>query len=667
MNNLVKRDLIPDCYLVLFFISALLFYSAPALALHADYSKFREVMKDSQNPSLNSDMTPLYTYNTKQNQAKSCGYCHDTQLKEWRKSNHAMAAKAPVYNWFELKINLLNGGALRTNGSLPNLCVRCHAPAAAYDQRVTNPNRTVIAQLAEKAKEKKIGDDEGVVDELAEIMLKKLPFPPLHQLGTEGVTCMACHSPLLDHASDMELLKKVQFQHGTNMMSYDLSTNAVRTGRYAASGSFEARTLPIADSHKFGQHPIIVEDEISNTSVLNNEKDMPFKDGFSGGGAGKGDSGGVCRHCHQVQTRAHVDPDEDPLEQMSASEWRESDAFKRGESCVDCHMINTQKGKPRIGDFSRYSAEKRYKNIPGADHSTPGGANILMSDRLSKEEKYPYKLLANKKVEMLRSTIDFQVLLRPDDDNDSDSCNEDTNTVGVRVENTRRGHNVPTGFTQFRQLWVEASVECNGKKIFSSGHVKTPYDLLGGHAITFERYSNVKSINEGSRDFYFPVVSSEGDDKHLIHFIDNFLYKPLHMGGKPVMDFAGAVVFSKFVGGHVNDSGARGPIGSSSKKGKASPVKTIYYPEIDMSQCGGKPATGNFNLNWRFYPAWLLMDLRKNIEAGRSEKNVGFPEEAIADIDAGRVDPIDDEAIKKNIVYTLYTIENFTIPPKKCR
>ncbi|MEO5361153.1 MAG: hypothetical protein H7843_12020 [Nitrospirota bacterium] len=630
---------------------------APLYGAETGQSFFNSVMEASDNPLLNTSIISAHAFNKKEISAEQCGVCHTEQYRDWQRSNHSVAAAAPVYNWFELKVNLLTGGATRIGGDLPYLCIRCHSPAATFDHFLRNNNRTVIAQMIEPEKDKNILIELDVIsDELMHLADEvKPPYYPTHKLGKEGVTCLACHAPVKDNHKDYDLLRKINHHHGINTMFYDMSGITVRTGRHAAGG-LDSRKLPSSTMHRYGFHHIITEDEIQGTATLDAEQKLDFADGFSGGGKGKGNTAGVCRHCHMVQTRLHVNIEDDPLEQMTVREWQHSAAFKDGQSCVDCHMVNTYKGKAELGDMSKYTQEKRFKNIPVANHMLVGGANALMSAAKADELGYPLEYLAVEKIRMLRSTLDFQVLLKPE--YNASACVPGKATVGIQLNNTRGGHNVPTGVSQFRELWVEAEIKCGGKVIFSSGKVSSPYEVLGGHEIGFKRYSEIKKLTPGARDFYFPVIMKNGLDTNLIYFTDSLYYTKSNIGGKPVLDFAGSVYFTKFTDGLANDISETGPVITS---------KLIYYPELDIKQCDGQPAAGHFALNWRFYPPWLLMDIKKNIEAGRSGDPAGFPPEALADIDSNLIDAIDDNFIKSNKTYTLFEINDFPITANICK
>jgi cytochrome c553 len=56
--------------------------------------------------------------------AHTCGQCHPQHFREWSVSPHAYATFSPVFQAF-------NGTLLkRTNGTLGDFCIRCHAANA---------------------------------------------------------------------------------------------------------------------------------------------------------------------------------------------------------------------------------------------------------------------------------------------------------------------------------------------------------------------------------------------------------------------------------------------------------------------------------------------------------------------------------------------------------
>ena len=84
--------------------------------------------------------------------AAKCGKCHPQHYREWSVSPHAYAQLSPVFNAMTNKLNKLN------NGTLGDLCIRCHTP--------------VGMALSEP------------------INMSNLDRSPTSR---EGVTCVACH------------------------------------------------------------------------------------------------------------------------------------------------------------------------------------------------------------------------------------------------------------------------------------------------------------------------------------------------------------------------------------------------------------------------------------------------------------------------------------------
>ena len=100
--------------------------------------------------------------------ANTCEKCHEQHVKEWRISNHAYAAKDPVYH------AMTRMGQMQSNGKLGQFCIQCHSPVA----------------FANKSAPVYFDAEAGIYKQDTE----NLGSEPGREAEGEGVTCDVCHS-----------------------------------------------------------------------------------------------------------------------------------------------------------------------------------------------------------------------------------------------------------------------------------------------------------------------------------------------------------------------------------------------------------------------------------------------------------------------------------------
>jgi hypothetical protein len=685
------------------------------------------LMVNSSNPALNPYVKEHESFdNDKLSGERFCIRCHPEQVAQWQDSNHSLAAKDPVFNWLELKVNLLNRGNLRTpvkrnpmdyrddDPKMPNLCVRCHSPAAAHDNIITNPNRTVIAQII----------DSG------------------HKVAQEAVTCTVCHSAVGKFLDDVKTLDQIEFNVGTNIMTLMPIPYHVRSGNHRAENGVEARKRPPASNHMaIMAHTIdYVNFETSPPALPSTRLDsldhnpigyIPQK------GSNPFDPGvqvnaldGICIQCHNVQVRPHSGLDSDPLEQETYFDWEFSQTFSGNINCIDCHMSNLPNLKlaselSKTLDELEHASQKNnlggteqtrslrndafskvrkvskklfptgnfsilefpdYKNVRKTSHAFVGGYNIP-SQTVYRNK---YDDIANKKLEMYQNTLSFEPITQLEKSSKNSTVCQPPK-LGVRLKNTLSGHAIPTGFSQFRELWVETVLKCDGNIVFKSGKlddcqsngIGCSSQNLPDITIGWEKYSDSCSTESdqskatscreyyANQDFFHPIITGPGPEAQtLISFNNYFMDRSPSEGGRRILDFATANYYSRFsrddAGKSLQDrSDSHGPILPTNKGG----VKEIYYPPIDFSQCKSGHVEGYSQLKLRFFSPWLLQDIIKNIAAGRNfPGKLGYPKEALADIDSKKVEEITEKTLEINRVYPVFAPSeiNFRLDAKNC-
>ena len=92
-----------------------------------------------------------------------CQECHAQHVAEWEISNHAYAAKDPVFH------AMLKVGQASTEGKIGQFCVQCHAPVG----------------MAAGQTEVIFDEDQGIFQQ---------PLDGLDEVASHGVSCDVCHS-----------------------------------------------------------------------------------------------------------------------------------------------------------------------------------------------------------------------------------------------------------------------------------------------------------------------------------------------------------------------------------------------------------------------------------------------------------------------------------------
>lgn len=355
--------------------------------------------------------------------AKQCKACHPKQYGEWSRSMHAYAQHSPVFEAFNL--TLLE----RTGGTLGTFCSRCHTPlgtALGENGLVRNTHRS--------------------------------------RLSTEGVTCIVCH-------------RQSKAFHKSNARQFIEPGSSLEVCMF---GPFE-EAVSLTGAHQAEKNPFM--------------KQSAF-----------------CGSCHDV-----TGPDGVRLEE-AFSEWRHSPAAEQGITCQQCHMGPVQ-GIP-MQDCERPLG--RAATVPGVDpsriplrplsnHTFAGPDYSLLPDT-----EWPYKLdwmyetdytkpecltpyqqktllelrhknrdalavAKQKRLEVLRNSARIKLTVP------AHACAGQTVNLRVDVKSIFAGHNLPTGFSAERQVWVAINVyDALGRRVFASGDLDSNGDLRDEHSHAVE-------------------------------------------------------------------------------------------------------------------------------------------------------------------------------------
>ncbi len=159
----------------------------------------------------------------------------------------------------------------------------------------------------------------------------------------------------------------------------------------------------------------------------------------------------MCGTCHDVK---HVNYGTS-LE-TTYQEWENSPYRKQGIQCQDCHMYQ-KPGLPATGSTVR-------KKNPGiAASGGPGRDHIFTHYFIGGNMAIP-SIEKNKTLtKMAEDRLKNAVVIKVDHKTENDK-------IIVRILNNGAGHNVPTGLTNVRQVWLKVIVkDIKGKIIYTTG------------------------------------------------------------------------------------------------------------------------------------------------------------------------------------------------------
>jgi hypothetical protein len=388
--------------------------------------------------------------------ALQCAVCHPVQFHQWSYSQHAYGELSVVFQAFQHAINY------GLNGSNGDFCSRCHSDIAGY--------------LDEPA-------DEAIVKR--------------HAISREGITCVTCHRIV-------KVYNKVSGRLG-------LVPGGITDTVYGPLDDAELKRV-IADP-KYHVQP-----DPKKVGLLIHADAVDFE---------PIKSSTFCGSCHDVTLFNGFRLEE------AFSEYRTSPAAAQGITCQDCHM-GTIQGKvsgfnhgpaavvngiptesrtlhdhtfagpdysllhPGLFPFNKEAQDLAnvnqwtqfdYQAGWGTDafekHKPPGyqfpphWRSIDDRYEAAKIVREQLQLLAEvkqKRLQVLRNGYGIGTIA-------TTAAGRDGLSFSVEVRNLTNGHNVPTGFTEERAVWLEVWVtDPNGDVIFRSGDRDPNGDLRDRHS-----------------------------------------------------------------------------------------------------------------------------------------------------------------------------------------
>jgi hypothetical protein len=426
--------------------------------------------------------------------AATCATCHPTQYRDWSVSSHSYSQLSPIAQALSNTINVLASGS---NG---DFCLRCHSQVGANlgeSPVISNVNR--------------------------------------HPTSREGITCVVCH--------------KVAQKYDKASGRLGLIEGGLTDPVFGPSGNDEMeRVLSMPDKFRVVTDPSKPGRQI--------HKEARF--------FGPITTSTFCGSCHDVTLFNGFRLEE------AFSEYRVSPAAFKGTSCQDCHM-GTIQGKVSgygegpaavIGGVETKSRKITSHLFSGPDYSIihpgifphnteaqematieewltfdhkAGWGNDKFESNIPSNYKFPkrwrsvddrydarailddqFELLAyarEKRLEVLRNGYGLGEIVVT-------KATSDGIKFKVKVENLTDGHNVPTGFTGERTVWLHVMVEdSKGNVVFQSGDVDPNGDYRDEHSsyvrngevpvdpylMTLQSKFVVANVRGGERERVIPI------------------------------------------------------------------------------------------------------------------------------------------------------------------
>jgi hypothetical protein len=411
-----------------------------------------------------TDHTELFAKETYPS-AIECGECHPKQFREWSVSSHAYAQISPIFNAFQRTVNVAFNG---TNG---DFCFRCHTQvgtALSESPNIPDQQRTEVAR--------------------------------------EGITCISCHR--IDRTYN-KVSGRLFIEKGPLTNPVYGPTNDHELKRVMAdTQDYQVTSDPAGLGQKV--HGDIIHFAPIRTSTF-------------------------CGSCHDVTLFNGFRLEE------AFSEYRTSPAAAAGTTCQDCHMGKVQ-GRPEGYEYGPAAVVAGVPTRPrrvtshlfsGPDYSVvhpgifPQNKAAQEMATISEWTQFDYKAGwgtdafennvpagytfpdrwrsvddrydARKIIDAQLATLAYQNKKRLEILRNGyqlgDFVPGDASPSGINfkieVKNGTNGHNIPTGFTEERVVWLETTVVGpDGKVVFKSGD-RDPYGDVRDRHSSFVRAGKV--------------------------------------------------------------------------------------------------------------------------------------------------------------------------------
>ena len=422
--------------------------------------------------------------------AATCGTCHPKQYEEWAISQHSYAQLSPVYMAIN---NFLN---FSTSSSMGDFCLRCHNQVGA------NLGESPFISNLER-----------------------------HPTSREGITCVVCH----------------RITKGYNKVSgrLALAEGSLLDPVMGPNGNAEMERVLNDDKYRV----VTEENELGRKIHTEAKKFAPIS------------TPTFCGSCHDVTLFNGFRLEE------AFSEYRLSPAADRGVTCQDCHMGKIQgipsdfdygpaavvggvPTKPRKLSSHLFSGPDYSVIHPGIfphnadaqqlatleqwlefDHKAGWGTDEF-EDTVADDYEFPESWASiddrydardildvqferldfarKKRLEVLRNGYHLGNI-------NIEEASADGIEFEVEVKNITDGHNVPTGFTGERLVWLEVTVkDADGNVVFVSGDRDPNGDLRDLHSLYVHNGEALEDPFLFSLQSKFVVTQGRGGEREAV-------------------------------------------------------------------------------------------------------------------------------------------------------
>jgi hypothetical protein len=378
-----------------------------------------------------SDPSPLPLQQTAEfSDPETCRTCHPRQYKEWSGNIMAYSAVSPTFNALESL-----GNRFSVANDRPGFAAGSHG-TALFCQSCHNPVDTFLGNFPTLAD----SNDQPMRDFASAV-------------GRRGISCDVCHQISMPDNDDQGL---GHLGDGVANVAYVLEPGATKFG-------------PLDNPNPNPVHESA------------HAKDINMQNGYL-------DTGAFCATCHDVRTppdsnlAVAVDPvTNEPFQRLENlfTEWQngpfgpDPDKNRVGGvvTCQDCHM---DVGPPAPaasyaeGETTVYPRPNQVQEREKVSTHYFTGVDIALvdfpgQDDEALDENGNVVGQVQRRRQLLESAATVSVTA-PDEVTAGKVA-----SVRVHVTNVGSGHNIPSGFSQERQMWVELIVEDANKRLYESG------------------------------------------------------------------------------------------------------------------------------------------------------------------------------------------------------
>ncbi len=402
----------------------------------------------------------------------NCRICHPRQFDEWQGNMMSYGARSPVFSALEAFGNQLTGGALAKIDGVSDgsdlFCQRCHNPVDSFlDNFPTfaNSNGLPLRDFAS-------------------------------DVGRLGLSCDVCH--------------QVSGPDTTRDLIGDLGDGI---------GNVAVNLVP--GTEKFGPFPSPQPNPVHESSNSEFLKSSEF-----------------CGACHDVRPRAAdvVEGEEFQRLENLFTEWQQgpygpiANTVGGVVSCQDCHMDAGPPAPPGTYPKDKTSVYPRPRNSTERRVSTHyfTGVDIALIPFPGQDDPgldshgYPIGQ-SQRRDDLSKSAASIELSAA------STVAGGEVLPITVDVTNVGAGHNIPSGFSQERQMWVELIVaEAGGGIIYQSGHLED-----NSHPETGELVPDGNLHDEDLQNLIVVLDPATGEATTLEHGSDYNLrhdHPPVNLG-----------------------------------------------------------------------------------------------------------------------------------------